>query len=104
MRSRGSAGQYSKLYTTSRWRRLRAMQLLAEPLCSSCCARGLVTEASVVDHIEPHKGDMDKFWYGALQSLCSRCHNSDKQLLESSGGVLGCDKDGVPLNPNHHWK
>ena len=74
--------QYSGLYATSRWRKLRQTQLFKEPLCAMCKAQGRITEATVVDHIEPHRGDMDKFWHGPFQSLCKRCHDSHKQRFE----------------------
>lgn len=97
-------GQYSKLYTTKRWRALRQAQLLSEPLCRMCQEIGRFVTASVVDHIEPHKGDMDKFWSGPFQSLCNHCHNSHKKRLESGGGVVGCDLNGFPIDPAHHWQ
>ena len=103
MRGRGKAGQYSKLYASSRWRKLRAAQLMRQPLCEMCKEHGNVTAADTVDHKEPHRGDMDKFWYGPLQSLCATCHNSHKQRLENGGGMMGCDEDGFPLDPEHHW-
>ncbi len=50
-------------------------QLNAEPLCEECRRGGVVTPATVVDHIVPiNEGgapmDMDN-----LQSLCAKCHN-----------------------------
>ena len=103
-RSRGSAGKYSKLYTTRRWRRIRAAQLAKDPLCAMCWKREKVVEANVVDHIEPHKGDMDKFWHGPLQSLCERCHNSDKRSIEHGGRSTGCDINGMPSDPLNGWQ
>jgi len=100
---RGRAGQYSKLYTTPRWRKLRAAQLIHQPLCEMCTEQGKVTEAKVVDHQEPHRGDMEKFWAGPFQSLCEPCHNSHKQREENGGGMMGCDANGFPLDPEHYW-
>jgi hypothetical protein len=37
----------------------------------------------VCDHVEPHRGDLDKFWSGPFQSLCAECHNVDKQRIEN---------------------
>ena len=40
---------------------------------SSRCANGVNHAAGrIVDHIEPHKGDRNKFFVGRLQSLCER--------------------------------
>lgn len=101
---RGRAGQYSKLYTTKRWRELRRVQLENEPLCRMCEKHGKIVEANVVDHVEPHGGDMHKFWSGPFQSLCGPCHNSHKQRLEKGGGVMGCDDLGMPIDPDHFWR
>lgn len=73
------------MYGTYRWQIIRAAQLQGEPLCRFCIDRGIVTPAKVADHIEPHKGDPDKFWNGELQSLCAPCHSSDKQRIERGG-------------------
>jgi len=52
------------------------MYLNENPLCAECLASGIITPALVVDHIEPHKGDYDKFWNeNNMQSLCETCHN-----------------------------
>jgi 5-methylcytosine-specific restriction protein A len=75
----------SPLYRTTRWLQMRANQLTIEPLCRMCRAKGLVTAATVADHIEPHRGDERKFWEGALQSLCASCHSSCKQSEEVGG-------------------
>lgn len=75
---RGSAA--SRGYD-SRWRRAREAYLRKHPLCVSCKARGLTTAARVVDHIEPHRGDMKKFWDSTnWQALCDArtgrgCHD-----------------------------
>lgn len=100
---RGSPGKYSQLYTTKRWRKLRASQLILQPLCEMCLDHGNITEATVVDHKEPHHGDMAKFWTGPFQSLCKHCHDSHKQRLENGGGVMGCDENGFPLDTEHYW-
>ncbi|SEE59996.1 hypothetical protein SAMN05519104_6682 [Rhizobiales bacterium GAS188] len=73
------------LYKTSRWQSIRRHQLAIEPLCRMCVARGIVREARVCDHVEPHRGDPDKFFAGPFQSLCKPCHDGDKQREEWSG-------------------
>jgi 5-methylcytosine-specific restriction protein A len=72
----------ARLYSTRRWQALRAEQLSREPLCCMCMAEGRVTSAVVCDHVEPHRGDVAKFWFGPFQSLCKRHHDSDKQRDE----------------------
>ena len=69
-----------------------------------CAKRGLVTGSTVVDHIEPHKGDQQKFWDKTNhQALCKHCHDAHKKRWELSGKVVGCDGNGTPSDPNHHW-
>jgi 5-methylcytosine-specific restriction protein A len=80
----GRFSSHSKLYNNRRWHLRRKQQLQAHPLCVMCADAGRVTAATVADHITPHDGDLDLFWYGALQSLCDPCHNSLKQRVEKT--------------------
>lgn len=89
-------------YKTTDWHRLRARQLKARPWCQMCLKRGDRTTASVVDHVERHNGDRNKFFRGALQSLCAHCHNAVKQSHER-GNRAGCDVTGMPIDPKHPW-
>jgi 5-methylcytosine-specific restriction endonuclease McrA len=92
------------LYKTKDWYRLRWVQLQKEPLCRRCSSQGRTVAAGVVDHIKAHRGDVTLFFDAAnLQSLCKRCHDSAKQREEKSGVVVGCDVNGLPIDPNHHW-
>lgn len=88
---------YGKAY----WQRRRALQLQEHPLCAFCLERGIVTPASVVDHVEPHRGDWNKFVLGRLQSLCAPCHNASKRMVESRGHNISVDDDGWPTDPRH---
>ena len=59
-----------------KWRQARAGYLRKHPLCVDCEREGMVTAASVVDHIEPHRGDQKLFWdTGNWQPLCKRHHD-----------------------------
>jgi len=70
---RGSAA--SRGYD-ARWRRARLWFLQQNPLCVECLKAGRTEAATVVDHIEPHKGDVEKFWnVKKWQALCARHHN-----------------------------
>jgi len=83
-----------------------------------CQEQGRVTAATVVDHIIPHKlkealrsGDSQAiakaqklFWSRKnWQGLCKQHHDSTKQRMEKRGTVIGCDENGIPLDPNSHW-
>lgn len=60
----------------SRWQTARETYLDSHPLCKRCGDAGIVEEATVVDHIIPHKGNQALFWdvEGNWQPLCARCH------------------------------
>ena len=51
---------------------MRTHQLQLHPLCKYCAELGRVTPATIVDHIEPHKGDVNKFWLGQA-AIIVRC-------------------------------
>ena len=75
-----------------KWQQYRLRFLQSNPLCNFCMKQGLVVEATVVDHIQPHGGDMTLFWNANNhQALCKLCHDSIKQKIEqkhrSTGGV-----------------
>lgn len=54
-----------------RWQKARKEFLAANPVCVEC-----MQPATVVDHIIPHRGDMEKFWdVDNWQPLCQRHHN-----------------------------
>ena len=63
---------------------LRPNQLLREPWCRECARRGIHTRATVVDHIEPHRGSWARFIDPANhQSLCKR-HHAQKTAREQA--------------------
>lgn len=86
------------------WRLSSRRFLRENPLCTECSKRHLTVAAAVVDHIVPHDGNRELFWNKKnWQSLCRTCHDTFKQQLERSGVHIGCDANGIPLDPNHHW-
>lgn len=88
-------------YDHRRWRKRAKAQLQAEPLCRMCAVEGRVMAAQVADHIKPHRGDYQLFWFGELQSLCEACHNRTKRQLELIGFTKDVGLDGLPLDPVH---
>jgi 5-methylcytosine-specific restriction enzyme A len=104
-------GRYSsdtRLYNNRRWRLKHTQQLQQQPLCVMCLANGRVTAATIADHIQPHNGDLNLFWHGELQSLCTFHHNKTKQRIERKGSKVidveyssACDVNGRPIDPNH---
>jgi len=72
------------------WRRERQEYLKENPLCVECKKKGKLIEATVVDHIIPHKGDVKLFkdrsnW----QSLCTRHHNIKTAKEDGGFGNIG---------------
>jgi 5-methylcytosine-specific restriction protein A len=95
---------YSHLYNTAHWKRLRRLQLIDHPLCCYCARLGVITAATVADHIKPHKGDLALFYDSDnLQSLCAPCHDKIKQIEEAQGVLIGSDLSGAPMDLSHHW-
>ena len=91
--ARRVSAAYHSWYSLPVWTDdLRPAQLLAEPWCRDCARRGIRTRATVVDHVQPHRGDWDKFIdRGNLPSLCKGCHDrktarEQAQLRRSEGG------------------
>ena len=90
------APPYNKALATS-----AKLQLTEFPLCAMCLARKVITPATVADHITPHKGDHQSFYWGELQSLCQHCHSSRKKQQETHGYQRDIGADGWPTDPNH---
>jgi len=96
--------KYHNLYNSKQWKALRSAQLSMHPLCAMCEAQGLITGATIADHIKPHKGDKTLFLNPSnLQSLCKLCHDKHKKLFETRGVILGADITGAPLDSASHW-
>lgn len=59
-----------------RWQKASKRFLRAHPFCVRCKERGKLVEATVVDHIIPHRGDKALFWDEKnWQPLCKSCHD-----------------------------
>ena len=60
----------------SKWQRVSKEYLARHPLCVKCLEAGRVTQATVVDHVKPHRGDKRLFWDESnWQPLCKPCHD-----------------------------
>lgn len=76
--------QWTHLYQNKAWRDLRAAQLRKQPLCEDCQKQGKITAASVCDHVNAHKGNMELFWSGPFASRC-KYHHDVKTIMEDGG-------------------
>ncbi len=88
-RWRGSAA--SRGYDRA-WGKLRLAHLRAEPLCRMCAAAGVVTAATVVDHIQPISVRPElRLVDENLRSLCKSHHDAltARQVAGGHRGAVG---------------
>lgn len=94
-----------KLHKTKRWQDLRWSVLTRDLFTCQICGR-IEGETSklVCDHIEPHRGDVEKFWSGPFQTLCKPCHDGVKQKEEVAARAAGLDVyGGKPASYRPEW-
>jgi len=76
------------------------MKLKREPLCEWCLEKNTYTKATLVHHILPiefypeKRLDINNLW-----SACNTCHERHHKQDQNRG----CDRDGTPNDPGHHW-
>ena len=94
--TRPSAGAYGY-----RWRKRRKSYLAEHPLCVLCLSQNKPVEATDIDHIKAHRGDLsaEAFWNeDNWQPLCHRCHARKTQNESHQGrrvvvtGLMGAGK------------
>ncbi len=67
-----------------RWQKFRKWYLKQHPLCEECLRHGVATPATVVDHIQPFRGDVKlQYDLSNLQALCKKCHDKKTGLYDS---------------------
>lgn len=73
---------------TWQWRKASKLYLKAHPLCEcdECQAGAVRVRAAVlVDHVVPHRGDMQLFWNQSnWQAMAKECH--DRKTATEDGG------------------
>lgn len=75
------------LYHSKRWRTEREAFLHEHPLCMECQHHDVIRPASVVDHIDPHRGDETVFWdRNRWQALCASCHGRKTAVQDGGFG------------------
>lgn len=91
-----------RVYSTSRWRKLRVRFLQANPLCERCSAEGRTTAATVVHHRKKHEGNEAlAFEWGNLAASCKSHHDKTEGQVERRGYHDGIGADGIPLDSSH---
>lgn len=106
--------QAKRLWATNdkKWLALRAVVLSEEPFCRICISNGTVPPnlSSLVDHIDGHAETINDYRRENLQGCCMHCHGL-KSIFEDGGfggtreksAPRGCDANGNPIDPGHHW-
>lgn len=94
------------IYNTARWKRLRALKLSEDPTCAPCEARGVIRQASHVDHIVAMAKGGESFPdLEGLMSMCASCHSIKTTALDRAGGkgvgIKGCNAHGLPMDTEH---
>ena len=60
----------------SAWQKASKAFLQAHPWCEECKQQGKYVNATVVDHVVPHRGDQKLFWdQSNWRALCKKCHD-----------------------------
>jgi hypothetical protein len=114
-------------YDYAAWHKRRAQFIADNPDCLCCASVGVRgVPATIADHVEPLTMASADFLTAPLQPACLLCHQSVKRTLENAyrrgeikaadlrldsavakrlrGALLGCDRDGMPLDPTHPWR
>lgn len=86
---------------TAAWKALELDVLEDQPFCVYCDAAGTVQPATLIDHIQPHRGDEILFWSRHnLQPLCDSCHGRKSQherFSDKPYRLPGVRADGTPM-------
>lgn len=87
----GAPKDWQRLYALPRWRAASREYRAANPLCRACQQSGRDEPVAVVDHIIPHRGNMQLFWDpNNWQPLCLTCHHikstQEKADFRTEGG------------------
>jgi hypothetical protein len=106
-RRRLADSETRKLYKTARWRELRWSVLVRDQFTCQMRDCGRIeadTSQLVCDHVEPHRGNVEKFWAGPFRTLCKRCHDGQKQKEEVAARAAGLDVyGGKPAAYRPEW-
>ena len=80
---------------------------MEDPSCQYCPA-DTAQLATEVDHKTPINKGGDPWDWDNLASACKPCHSAKTRHIDVLGKdrvpQRGCDSDGWPNDPGHHWK
>lgn len=95
-RSRLDRSATRRLHKLKRWSNIRFATFRRDHFTCQICGRieGDMSKL-ICDHVEPHRGDVVKFWTGPFQTLCKPCHDVVKQKEEVADRSAGLDVYGA---------
>lgn len=94
--------EFGWMYKTKRWQHIRSSVLRDHPLCAVCWERGLTVVATVVHHLNAHRGRWHLFVDpDNLQAVCKPCHDGELQFVERRGYSNSIGDEGWPMDSNH---
>ena len=70
-----------KIYQSTKWKKLREVKLMNDPLCEICLSKGIIKPAVDIHHIDSfmnYTGNRrleTAYNYNNLKSLCKECHS-----------------------------
>jgi hypothetical protein len=74
--------------------------LASAPLCRHCTEEGRTVAATDVDHADGNPGNNSPENH---QPLCHECHSRKTARDHGKTVRMGCDTDGIPLDPRSPW-
>ena len=95
-------------YSSKVWLEFRAAMLKLHPYCQ---VLGCHAKATQVDHVRSKRSGGAALSEHNSMCMCGT-HHSQKTTSRDMRGrrnsrlgvrVIGCDENGKPLDPNHHW-
>lgn len=106
--ARASTRLYDAFLHSQTWRAISAAFLSAHPHCEM---PGCTYRASQVDHVISRASGGSATAPSNLRALCASCHSTktssqDRPTYRASTKqtmARGCDANGNPLSPEHHW-
>ena len=91
-------------YSSMTWRRLRHRALVRAGFRCELCRADLRRTGSRVDHIRTrHEAPALQWDLSNLRALCPACDNVRHAEKGRGGRAIGCDENGLPLDPAHPW-
>jgi 5-methylcytosine-specific restriction endonuclease McrA len=111
---KGKPRRAAGFYDTTAWREAREAALRRDHYCCTICGCDISGRGQArVDHVKPLKTHPELgLSLDNLRSLCTTHDNQAHREKGRGGGsarvekfvVTGCDAEGRPLDPAHHWR